>query len=216
MTRSFDVFFDLRLNKRLSKQPWGWWFETPAWSLWRHRNEMRTLCTPKTEWTTDISSKMRNILLLGLEATWNCENRCLKIVTKEPSFAKLPNREKCIFYNERQILTWFGKFLHYSFEPRNLRTVISYTEKTVFVYLHWVRISLDKSILIVCQFYPYIPYSYMNMFVFREIIITNWYFTLTFCVIVVYLYLHCNSSTRNKIKLFNQSLSRMSYCCIPM
>ena len=33
-----DVFFDLRLNKRLSKQPWGWWFETPAWSLWRHRN----------------------------------------------------------------------------------------------------------------------------------------------------------------------------------
>ena len=26
VTRSFDVFFDLRLNKRLSKQPWGWWF----------------------------------------------------------------------------------------------------------------------------------------------------------------------------------------------
>ena len=26
VTRSFDVSFDLRLNKRLSKQPWGWWF----------------------------------------------------------------------------------------------------------------------------------------------------------------------------------------------
>ena len=38
VTRSFDVFFDLRLNQRLSKQPRGWWFETPAWSLWRHRN----------------------------------------------------------------------------------------------------------------------------------------------------------------------------------
>ena len=38
VTRSFDVLFDLRLNKRLSKEPWGWWFETPAWSLWRHRN----------------------------------------------------------------------------------------------------------------------------------------------------------------------------------
>ena len=35
VTRSFDVFFALRLNKRLSKQPWGWWFETPSWSLWR-------------------------------------------------------------------------------------------------------------------------------------------------------------------------------------
>ena len=30
------VFFDLRLNKRLSKQSWGWWFEAP---LWRHSNE---------------------------------------------------------------------------------------------------------------------------------------------------------------------------------
>ena len=38
VTRSFDVFFDLRLNKRVSKQPWGWWFETLSWSLWRHCN----------------------------------------------------------------------------------------------------------------------------------------------------------------------------------
>ena len=38
VTRSFDVFFDLRLNKRLSKQPWGWWFKTPSWSLWRQCN----------------------------------------------------------------------------------------------------------------------------------------------------------------------------------
>ena len=29
VTRSFDVFFDLHLNKWLSKQSWGWWFETP-------------------------------------------------------------------------------------------------------------------------------------------------------------------------------------------
>ena len=34
VTRSFDVFFDLRRNKPLSKQPWGWWFETPSWSFW--------------------------------------------------------------------------------------------------------------------------------------------------------------------------------------
>ena len=30
VTRNFGVFFDRRLNKRLSKQPWGWW-------LGRHR-----------------------------------------------------------------------------------------------------------------------------------------------------------------------------------
>ena len=38
VTRSFDVFFDLRLNKRLSRQSWGWWFETPWRPLWRHCN----------------------------------------------------------------------------------------------------------------------------------------------------------------------------------
>ena len=36
--RSFDVFFDQHLNKRLSKQWWGWWFETPSCPLWRHCN----------------------------------------------------------------------------------------------------------------------------------------------------------------------------------
>ena len=29
VTRSFDSFFDICLNKRLSKQWWGWWFDTP-------------------------------------------------------------------------------------------------------------------------------------------------------------------------------------------
>ena len=38
VTQSFDGFFDLRPNKRLSKQPWGWWFETQSWSLWFYCN----------------------------------------------------------------------------------------------------------------------------------------------------------------------------------
>ena len=44
VTRSFDVFFDLRLNKRLSKQSWGWWLETPSRSLWRHCNDQLHTC----------------------------------------------------------------------------------------------------------------------------------------------------------------------------
>ena len=36
VTRSFDVFFDLRLNKWLRKQSWGWWFETLSRPSWRH------------------------------------------------------------------------------------------------------------------------------------------------------------------------------------
>ena len=44
VARSFDVFFDLRLNKRLRKQSWGWWFETLSRPLWRHCND--TYCFP--------------------------------------------------------------------------------------------------------------------------------------------------------------------------
>ena len=41
VTRSFDVFLDLRPNKRLSEQSQGWWFETPSCPLWRHCNERK-------------------------------------------------------------------------------------------------------------------------------------------------------------------------------
>ena len=37
--RNIDVFCDLRVNKRLSKQSRSWWFETPSRSLWRHFND---------------------------------------------------------------------------------------------------------------------------------------------------------------------------------
>ena len=55
VTRIFDVFFD-RLNKRFSKQSWGWWFETPSHSLWHHCNgghwwQMRIM-TPATNMLT--------------------------------------------------------------------------------------------------------------------------------------------------------------------
>ena len=30
VTRSLDIIFDLCLNKRLNKQSWGWWSETPS------------------------------------------------------------------------------------------------------------------------------------------------------------------------------------------
>ena len=38
VTRSFDVFFDLRLIKRLSKHSRGAWFETLSRPSWRHCN----------------------------------------------------------------------------------------------------------------------------------------------------------------------------------
>ena len=38
VTRSFNIFFDLCMNKWLSKQSWGSWFETPSCPFWHHCN----------------------------------------------------------------------------------------------------------------------------------------------------------------------------------
>ena len=58
--RSSDVFFHLRLNKRLNKQSWGWWFQTPSLSLWRH--------SMKSQW--NLSQMQLHIFLLKNEFPW--------------------------------------------------------------------------------------------------------------------------------------------------
>ena len=49
VTWSFDVSFDLHPKKRLSKQSWGWWFETPSRPLWRHCNASHSWQQSKRE-----------------------------------------------------------------------------------------------------------------------------------------------------------------------
>ena len=65
VTRSFDVFCDLRLNKRLSKQWWGCWFETPSRPLWRNRNVYWTvvmvLCIPFEQLNVSIGVCLQHI-----------------------------------------------------------------------------------------------------------------------------------------------------------
>ena len=51
VTRSFDVYFDLRLNERLSKQSWGWWFDTPLCPLWRHNNAWSPFIRPRSRYS---------------------------------------------------------------------------------------------------------------------------------------------------------------------
>ena len=63
--RSFDVFFDLRLNKWLSKPSWGWWLETQWLSLWRHCNVLIRVIlyfqTGKTDKAVDILRMARGL-----------------------------------------------------------------------------------------------------------------------------------------------------------
>ena len=67
---SFDIFFDLRLNKRLSKQWWSWWFDVLSCSLWRHCNDQP--CCIKTQKETECTNLInRNTLIhKQLETHW--------------------------------------------------------------------------------------------------------------------------------------------------
>ena len=82
VTRSFDVTCDLRLNKRLSKQSRGWWFETLPRLLWRHCNEKelpayrpRSFYTMPTDgirsqiiisWITPRSSRFETVFIQNI------------------------------------------------------------------------------------------------------------------------------------------------------
>ena len=61
VTRSYDVFSYLRLNKRLNKQSWGWWFETLSRPLWRHRNDRRTINTVFVDGKLNFMIALRKI-----------------------------------------------------------------------------------------------------------------------------------------------------------
>ena len=72
VTRSFDVFFQLCLIKRLRKQSRGWWLETLSFPLWRHRNVLalthRFAIWPITFQTylNNFSQKLLTFLGLGM------------------------------------------------------------------------------------------------------------------------------------------------------
>ena len=85
VTRSCDVFFDLHLNKRLSKQSWGWWFET--------------LLRP---FSLSVMWKYCSFCSVLIESTL-----CLIIFLDLPI---KPNITGCRVYNwERMVCTWEPK-----------------------------------------------------------------------------------------------------------
>ena len=57
VTRCFDIFFDLHMNKRLSNRSWGWWFETLSHQFWRPCNVL-ALCAGNSPVTGQFPVQM--------------------------------------------------------------------------------------------------------------------------------------------------------------
>ena len=97
VTRSFDVFFHLHLNQRLSKQSQGLWFETPPRPLWRHCNgSSRLWCgyislyLGKTPNESIIRSSIHSIIFIGLWRTQHVEslNKAKMATILQTTFSK--------------------------------------------------------------------------------------------------------------------------------
>ena len=93
-------FLDLRLNKRLSKQPPGWWFETPLWSLWRQCNGL--LCYDFSLATANVPSAIVWVCTFvsrNYPTMFNNVLQLLPIVFCQWHFAVLFGRQRQCEYN---------------------------------------------------------------------------------------------------------------------
>ena len=102
VTRSFDVFFDLRPNKRLSKQSWVWWFETPLCPLWRQCNARRG----QNYWATPISMSI-SITLTGMLIKLKFE--AVSAITSSLEIFIHYNRAYCRMSNGESLYTFYPR-----------------------------------------------------------------------------------------------------------
>ena len=72
-SEAVGVFFDLRPNKRLGKQWWGWLFEMPSSPLWRHCNGVY--------YHVKVWPCFRHYCIRGYGAMYHCaSDRCLSLM----------------------------------------------------------------------------------------------------------------------------------------
>ena len=97
VTRSFDIFFDLRLNKQLSKQWWGWWFETVSCPLWRQCNATCKIETARGSEDKRYINRYSVTLVIINISPYVSTMACVKSVTKM-------TLQHCIRVNPWQII----------------------------------------------------------------------------------------------------------------
>ena len=89
VTWSFDVSFDLHLNKQLRKQSWRWWLETPSHPLWHHYNDLWKqwrldfACWSSPKYHDKINEPMTNDSSSIDRFLWTFEQCCCQITIQD-------------------------------------------------------------------------------------------------------------------------------------
>ena len=106
VTRCFDVFSDLGLDKRLSNKPRRRWFETPSPSLWRHFNEWDYT---RFQLQTDFERVI--YIVTGLES-WTTKATWFRIIyLSQCGTRKVINNETCdLQHDVTSITLWVHCF----------------------------------------------------------------------------------------------------------
>ena len=106
VTRGFDVFFDLRLNKRLNKPSWGWWFETLSHPLWRQCNAVTDT------WTSHVAIAFGRRWCDWTQVTW----QGLSMVGKSSC---MPKNEWVRHETNKKVFTFSNKIFCHIFSDTN-------------------------------------------------------------------------------------------------
>ena len=116
------VFSLICLNKRLSKQSWGWWSETLSHPLWRHCNANLTKCLAMLIGTCCVINPLKCKLLCHenkggvfgfiLHGTWQClPVLCHLIVNRDTFWIIFYLRLSNFLTNERR--SYICNFSHW-------------------------------------------------------------------------------------------------------
>ena len=141
-SRSFDVFFDLRLNKRLSKQSGPRWFKKPSRSLRCHCNTMTMSADPRAP--LDGGTVMTTKLAMRFLARWLTSARAYRIGGRKlcPSVCLYVKRylllQFCTDYNQ----TWINMIWAVA-----AKTLLSQ------IFHNWRRIEVNCVYISHCKWY---------------------------------------------------------------
>ena len=87
------LFSLICLNKRLSKQSWGWWFETPSRSLWRHCNVISSLSKqPQGPVLWRVFFLNNTSYILSAVNHLPNDNRCKQLITWHDFYCNVVDR----------------------------------------------------------------------------------------------------------------------------
>ena len=130
-TSNFDVFFDVRLNKRLSKQWWGWWFESPSRPLRRHCN---------TIWYEDILRAWWGISFRSTDLPYHM----VKSYSNDPSYTQHTLRYMFVAivkFTCHHNLQWYGRESDFAYITNKFEKIACKVSVISGIKWHWFKLN---------------------------------------------------------------------------